>query len=293
VIRSLNNSEVTRSGEPIAYSYVDEAGDPVLFNRNGDILIGKNGCSRVFMLGKLDVLNPHDLSTKLTKLRHELLADPYFAGVPSFDPACRKTAYQFHAKDDLPEVRHKVFSLLVAEGNNLRFTAVVCPKQYVLDNALSERKANPKARYSQNSLYDHLVCKMFGNVHDFADEHHLYIAKRGCSNRNEAISKALEKAEQEYVGRYNLCRGNPWKLSICDPVHTVCLQAADYFLWAVQRYYEQELPLKGSGNDRFLKLLQPQIADLCELHFGNEITGPSFTYDNPLMLSIRVKECAV
>lgn len=290
MVRSSNNPEPARSGQPIAYSYVDEAGDPVLFNDKGNVLIGTNGCSRFFMLGKLDVVHPHELSTKLTKLRHELLADPYFAGVPSFDPAYRKTACQFHAKDDLPEVRHKVFSLLVAEGQKLRFTVVICDKQYVLKDAVSKRHTDPQVRYAQNSLYDHLVCKMFANVHDFADEHHLYIAKRGKSNRNDAISKALERAEQEYVDRYNLCRGNPWKLSICDPAQTVCLQAADYFLWAVQRCYEQTVLSKGSGDDRFLKLLSAQITDLCELHFGNESTGPSFTYENPLMLSIRMKE---
>lgn len=112
VIRTSNIPEIAKSGGPIAHSYVDEAGDPILFSSKGEVLIGTNGCSRFFMLGKLDVVNPSALSANLTKLRQALLADPYFTGVPSFNPACRKTACQFHAKDDLPEVRHKVFSLL-------------------------------------------------------------------------------------------------------------------------------------------------------------------------------------
>lgn len=118
------------------------------------------------------------------------------------------------------------------------FTAVVCDKQYVLEDALSKRRADQRARYSQNSLYDHLVCKMFANVHYFADEHQLHIAKRGTSNRNVAISKALER-------RTGVCctlqssSGKSVETLICDPIQTARLQAADYFLWAVQRYYEK------------------------------------------------------
>ncbi len=40
-----------------------------------------------------------------------MAAHPYFAGVPSFDPARGKTAVAFHAKDDVPEVRFVVLTI--------------------------------------------------------------------------------------------------------------------------------------------------------------------------------------
>lgn len=62
---------------------------------------------------------------KLEALRQSLLAEPYFAGIPSFNPAQRKMALGFHAKDDLPEVRYEALKLLRAKGENLRFYAAV------------------------------------------------------------------------------------------------------------------------------------------------------------------------
>ena len=35
--------------------FVDEAGDPTLFDTKGRILVGQEGCSKTFIVGKLDV----------------------------------------------------------------------------------------------------------------------------------------------------------------------------------------------------------------------------------------------
>lgn len=61
--------------------FVDEAGDPTLFDRNGRLLAGTNGCSRYFILGKLEVDNPEGLTADLEELRREVLGEPYFADV--------------------------------------------------------------------------------------------------------------------------------------------------------------------------------------------------------------------
>jgi len=90
--------------------------------------VDTQGCSRFFILGKLEVENPSALAGKLNDLRRDLLSDPYFAGVESFRPERKKTAHGFHAKDDLPEVRYCVFKLLRNEGTALRFHAVVRDK---------------------------------------------------------------------------------------------------------------------------------------------------------------------
>lgn len=68
-----------------------------------------------------------------------MLADPYFAGVESFRPERKKTALLFHGKDDLPEVRYRVFNLLCAAGSALRFHAVVCDKQALLKSEMERR----------------------------------------------------------------------------------------------------------------------------------------------------------
>jgi hypothetical protein len=108
----FNTPEVPAESTQTQYLYVDEAGDPTLFNARGEVIVGNEGCSRYFMLGKLEVDEPPALAARLNQLRHELLVHPYFAGIESFRPERKKTALLFHAKDDLPEVRFRVFDLL-------------------------------------------------------------------------------------------------------------------------------------------------------------------------------------
>jgi hypothetical protein len=80
--------------------YVDEAGDATLFDRKGRIIIGREGCSRFFVLGLLDVPNHKALALDLGDLRKRLIGDPYFSGVPSMQEAAKKTAQSFHAKKE-------------------------------------------------------------------------------------------------------------------------------------------------------------------------------------------------
>src|SRR6185503_17332540 len=83
--------------------YIDEAGDPVLFGKR-KVIVGTQS-SRYFLLGKLEVSDSISIAHALNDLRSQLLADPYFNSAPSMTQAQGKTAVQFHAKDDLAEVR--------------------------------------------------------------------------------------------------------------------------------------------------------------------------------------------
>jgi hypothetical protein len=89
----------------VRHYFVDEAGDGTLFDRRGRVILGTHGCSRFFILGLVDLPDPDAVDRELEDLWAQLLADPYFAGVPSMQPQARKTAQAFHSKDDLPEVR--------------------------------------------------------------------------------------------------------------------------------------------------------------------------------------------
>jgi len=95
--------------------FVDEAGDLTLFDRKGRPIVGTPGVSQYFIVGVADLPDPENAHQQLLKLRTELLADPYFKGVPSMQPDNKKTAIAFHAKDDLPEVcvgKSSAYSLL-------------------------------------------------------------------------------------------------------------------------------------------------------------------------------------
>ncbi len=245
------------------HSYVDEAGDPTLFGskRGSGVIIGNDGCSKFFIMGKLEVADPECLSGKLTELRHELLADPYFSGVESFKPARPKTAHGFHANNDLPEVRYQVFKLLREMDTDLRFHAVVADKMVIASREIKRREQDPKARYQENSVYDGLIRELYSKFHRIADEYHIWIARRGQSDRNKALREAIEHAERDFVSKFGFSRNADWHINVSDPNTTVCLQAVDYFLWAVQRFYEM-------GESRFLDMMWPQIGEIHDLDHG-------------------------
>lgn len=212
--------------------FIDEAGDPTLFNGKGQPLVGSPGCSRFFILGKLEVDDPPALSQALTDLRADMTADPYFNGVPSFDPARQKTALLFHGKDDLPEVRYQVLKLLAQAGPALRFHAVVCDKGALLRRESAKRQQTPGYCYNPDSIYDQLMQSSFARFHRLADPYEVCIAKRDNKDRNQVIRTALQSAEREFEQKFGLSRGgdDAWNIVISDPKQTVCLQVVDLFL---------------------------------------------------------------
>jgi hypothetical protein len=260
------DSQDAQTDPPALHLFVDEAGDGTLFSRGGRERVGTEGCSRYFMLGSLRAADPAALATDLTRLRMELLADPYFRGVPSFDPSRGKTAEKFHAKDDLPEVRREVFRLLTR--HKLRFRAVVRDKAELLADVRVRNIRDAGYRYHENELYDDLVAALFAAPHDEPEPNdaasfgeaakaadvRVCFSRRGKRDRTRALAEALSRAEAAFERRYGFARRTP-TVTAAAPAEQGGLQAVDYFLWAIQRRYER-------GEDRYLDLVASQVAEV-------------------------------
>jgi len=231
--------------------FVDEAGDGTLFDSKGRVIIGSEGCSRFFILGFVDIPDPVSLTREMMELRTTLLADPYFRGIPSMRPDQRKTALAFHAKDDVSEVRREVFVLLRRHAG-IRFFAVVKDKRATLDYVLSRNEREPGYRYESNELYDHLVRRLFKNMVHKDDAYNIYFARRGKSDRTAALQSALETARQRFRERWAITSAAAINVIASTPPQEPGLQAADYFLWALQRLYER-------GEDRYVAYLWRQF----------------------------------
>lgn len=230
--------------------FVDEAGDPVLFDAKGRALPGQDGCSRHFILGVLDVADPVALGAELESLRAELLADPYFRDVPSMQPERRKTAWMFHAKDDVPEVRREVFRVLMRHP--VQFFAVVRDKHTVLDYVRQRNRLDERYRYHPNELYDTMVARLFKNRLHLTPEVHVCFAERGQSDRTAALGQALETARKRFEAQWQRNNAVVIRARQSSPRREVPLQATDYFLWALQRHFER-------GESRYIEMLWPQV----------------------------------
>jgi hypothetical protein len=264
--------------EPLHY-FVDEAGTPTLFGRRREVLVGKEGCSTYFLLGKVAVDDPARVDQALETLRRELLADPYFKNAPSMQPSQGKTALAFHAKDDKAEVRYEVFKLLRRQA--ISFYAVVRDKRQVLAEVQERNRSDNRYRYNENELYDGLVAKLFEGRFYQSDRFEIWFAKRGTKPRTEALNAAIEKAKEAFKSLYGFPTTAIVQIRPTTPKETVCLQVVDYYLWALQRFFEQ-------GEDQYLEIIWPHTKLVHDIDDRRENEfGVCYSPAKPLTLGVR------
>lgn len=268
-----------KADRSVLHYFVDEAGDPVLFSAKRRVNIGNDGCSKCFILGKLDVADPAGLSARLESLRSELLADPYFKNVPSMQPEKKRTAVAFHAKDDPAEVRREVFKLLSKE--EFRFYAVVRDKMQLLAYVRQRNERDESYRYRGDELYDTLVSELFSKLHRLADRVDICFSKRGSRNRTDALRTAFEKADRIFESSFGFAHGADVDIRSSTPAHSGGLQAVDYYLWALQRLYERD-------EDRYIELVWPQVGEIHDLDaIEDGRRGVFYRKGKPLNLASR------
>lgn len=263
----------------IRHYYIDEGGDGVLFSRKGKPLVGMEGCSRFFILGLLDVLDPIALQNSFDQLRVQLMSDSYFKDVPSMQPSERKTALAFHAKDDLPEVRRDVFQIL-RETDGLRFFAVVADKLSVLEYVRHRNQREPDYRYHSNELYDYLTARLFKERLSQHDTYKIIFSKQGKYDRTDSLHQIVETAQTGFSIQQNMSEDVVIQVSDATPKEHAGLQAVDYFVWALQRLYER-------GEDRYLVYLWETFRFVHDIDDTRDSTqGVYYTQKNPLTASV-------
>lgn len=261
---------------PLTHHYfVDEAGDLNLFNKKGQVLLGKEGVSYFFMVGVALLPNPAEAQRQLEELRRKLLADPYFQGVPSFQPEQKKTALAFHAKNDLPEVRREVFKLLPQLG--VKVQVVIRSKPALVREAQALFRYH-RRKLKDNDIYDDMVMRLFKNLLHKADRNEIVFARRGTSPRYAALQQAIERAKQNFAAKWGNPGDTPTAINSAFPHQQVGLQVVDYYLWALQRFYERR-------EDRYFNLLAKDfrlIMDLDDKRY--KPYGSWYSDSNPLTL---------
>jgi hypothetical protein len=257
--------------------FVDEAGDGNLFAERGRVIVETPGCSRYFILGMLDIPEPESLDANLAALRAGLLADPYFKHVPSMHPEGKKTALSFHAKDDLPEIRREVFKQLMQ--HDLRFFAVVRDKHKAVAYVHQRNTSQSGYRYHPNELYDYMVRRLFKNLLHKDDGYNIHFSKRGKEDRTIALVQALDRTRQRFAVEQKIRSAAMVKVLPQIPHEQGGLQAVDYFLWALQRFYERR-------EDRYLEFIWPSVHLVHDLDDTRENAyGVYYTQKRPLTLA--------
>ena len=210
-----------RPGLPVArvHLFADEAGN-FDFSR-------KAGASRFYILTTVAFPEGHDaLATSLRALRFELA----WEGVDF--------RREFHATDDTVYVRDRVFEVLAA--HHFRVDATI----------LEKPRARPAMRRSdegfyQNAWYFHLRHVLPGVRRDPGDGLHVIAAALGTGRQRRAFMTAAASAVQAAATP-------PARVAFWPAAIELCLQAADYCAWAIQRRWERR-------DDRAHRLIRDRI----------------------------------
>jgi hypothetical protein len=215
-------------------------------------------------------------------LRSRLIADPYFKQVPSMQPEKRKTALCFHAKDDIPEVRRDVFALLMRL--EMRFYAVVRDKRRIAEEVREQNARGQGYRYHPNQLYDRCISRLFQARFHKDEVNVVYFAKRGRRDRTAALRAAMDDARKNFMVLWGVPSATRIDVLPTSSQESPGLQAADYFLWALQRLYER-------NEDRYWQYIWPSVALVHDVDdVRRDDSGEYYTQRNPLTAEARARK---
>lgn len=227
------------------YFFVDESGDPTFYDHQGKLIVGEVGVSPILILGFIKTKDPKPIRSALESLRNQIANDAYLQGVPSL----AKSLVSFHAKDDCPEVREKVFRTIV----DLDFTAELFVARKI------QNIFNKKHHKSEGEFYDDLISKLFENKLHLAKKNEIYFAVRGSKTRQLPLEQAIKKAISTFETKWNKKVESEVNIYPQSPSGEPCLQVADYVNWTVQRAFIK-------GEVRFFKFIEQKIKYLVDLY---------------------------
>jgi len=204
------------------YFFVDESGDPTFFNKRGECIIGQEGCSPLLIIGFITTKDPKPLRQAISTLHKEIEQDEYLKDIPSIS----KTNSSFHAKDDTPEVREKVYKTVKPLDFKAQF--VVARKR--LDVFTKRHGKN------EDVFYNEIVARLFKNqLHK--QDNIIYFSKRSNKSKQEHLRNAIKTAIIDFESQYNCKVETDSEIFIQVPTDEPCLQIIDYISWALQRAY--------------------------------------------------------
>ena len=260
-----------------SHRFLDEAGDTTFYGKGRKSLIGEEGVSTCFMLGMVKFKQPlEELRRSIIDLQNNIADNPYFQ-VPSVVKKKERYGYYFHAKDDLPEIRHEFFKFI--KSIDCSFEAVVAEK--TVERFATVHKDKEELFYAD--LLSHLLKNKFTAQEKLV----LNIASKGTSTRNHNLNKALDIALERFGNSKTARRKMAIPLEIfvpqkivfngTNPIQEPLLNVADYLCWAVQRVFEK-------GETRYYDFMKDKISLVVDLYDRPNYIGYKNFYGpkNPL-----------
>ena len=236
----------------------------MFYDRKGNLVVGQPGCSPILLLGFVETTDPHSLRQSILQLQQEIIHDAYFQGVPSLE----KTKLAFHAKDDLPEIRYRVYKHLAT----LEFRA-----QFVVARK-SERIFQNQFGGSSSVFYDSLITRLFQNVLHRYETNSIIFAKRGSRDRQQPLQQAIQQGKERFEANWNTAIQTEITIQAQRPRGEPCLSIIDYMNWAVYRAFTR-------GEMRYFDTIANKVSLLVDLYDYKNYPKNWYSKKNPFHIN--------
>jgi len=240
------------------HRFLDEAGDTTFFGKGRVPIIGQEGVSLSFGIGMVKFTAPvAEVRQQVEELCRAVEADEYLNHIPSVVKRVQAGGFYFHAKDDPPEVRERLFKWIRATD---------CSLEMVVGRkipGLFARKHNGK----DSEFYADLLSHLLKNKFKLGRRLVINIAERGKTTRNHVLDMAMNKARERFTKKQDAAAiSSEVVFNVQNPRTEPLLCVPDYLAWTVQRVFER-------GETRHYDFVRDRISLVVDLYDAEKYEG--------------------
>lgn len=260
---------VEQTKVPTSHRFLDEAGDPTFFKKGRILAVGEPGISLAFSLGMVKFngdLQP--IRAGIRRLQDEIAKDSYLNTIASVAKKVSGGGFYFHATDDSPEVRERMFRFI---------QSLDCSLEMVVARKIPTLFAK-KHHNKDSEFYADLLSHLIKNKLKLGQRLVLNIADRGVSTRNMNLELALSKAHERFRKKWSAGEiQSSVVFNVQTPRTEPLLCAADYLCWSVQRVFER-------GEMRHYEFIREKVSLAVDLYDTAKYEGSRnyYTRERPL-----------
>jgi hypothetical protein len=200
-------------------------------------------------------------------------ADAYLNRIPSVLKRVQSGGFYFHAKDDSPEVRERLFKWIHATD---------CSLEMVVGRkipALFARKHNG----NESEFYADLLSHLLKNKLKLGQRQVINIAERGKTTRNHVLELAMTKARERFAKKSDAANiSSEVVFNVQNPRTEPLLCVPDYLAWTVQRVFER-------GETRHYDFMRERISLVMDLYDAEKYAGSRNYYTPKRPLTVENK----
>ena len=240
------------------HRFLDEAGDTTFFGKGRAPVLGQEGVSLCFGLGLVSFAAPvAEVRQQVASLCRSVETDDYLNRIPSVVKRVQSGGFYFHAKDDSPEVRERLFKWI--RDTDCSLEMVVGRKI----PSLFAKKHNGK----DSEFYADLLSHLLKNKLKLGQRLVITLAERGKTTRNHVLELAMLKARERFAKQQDLEEiSSEVAFNIQNPRTEPLLCVPDYLAWTVQRIFER-------GETRHYDFVRERISLVLDLYDAEKYDG--------------------